>query len=328
MKRFDLSAFGEILIDFTEVGKNKNGIALFAQNPGGAPANVLAAATRLGSRTAFLGKVGEDLHGRYLKSVLEAENINTDGLVFDADTFTTLAFVSLNEEGERTFSFARKPGADTMMRPEELDSSVLENTRIFHVGSLSLTDDPSRQTTFAALEMARHAGAIISYDPNYRAPLWRDEATAMEHMRSVIPFADLMKISDEETVLLTGKTSPEEAAAELVRQGVSAVAVTLGSAGAVVASRHGVSTVPGFPVSCIDTTGAGDSFWAGFLHSLLTTGKEVDQFEQGDLEDAALMGNAVASLCVQAQGAIPAMPSLEEVKAVLRERTELIESIH
>ena len=168
---YDITALGEILIDFTYQGIGRNGQKLFAQNPGGAPANALTSAARFGAKTAFLGKAGTDMHGRFLKEILEKEQIDTRGFILDERYFTTLAFVDLSPEGERTFSFARKPGADTQITEKELDMEILGNTKIFHVGSLSLTSEPARSTTFAAIKAAKSAGAVISYDPNYRATL-------------------------------------------------------------------------------------------------------------------------------------------------------------
>ena len=217
---YDITVFGEILIDFTSQRLNEDGQMLYARNPGGAPANVAVASSRLGAHTAFIGKAGEDMHGEFLRSVLQKENVDTRGMLLDKKYFTTLAFVEVNESGERTFSFARKPGADTQIQKEELDVDILDQTNIFHIGSLSLTDQPARDTTFYAVKRAKNKGSIISYDPNYRASLWKDEKTAKSQMRSLIPYVDIMKISDEETELLTGKVSPEEAAETLFQKGV------------------------------------------------------------------------------------------------------------
>lgn len=321
-KRLDVVALGEILIDFTPWGKSEAGQRLFEQNPGGAPANVLTALSKFGRKTAFIGKVGKDMHGEFLKEVLVENGIETDGLVEDENVFTTLAFVALSEEGERSFSFARKPGADTCLTEDEVRKDLIKESKIFHIGSLSLTAEPAKSTTWKALEIAKESGCIISYDPNYRAPLWDTKDDAIREMRSVIPFVDVMKLSDEETELLTGIKKPEDAAFKLIEQGVSIVAVTLGAEGALIATKEGCAHVAGYPAKMVDTTGAGDSFWGGFLHRLL----ESDEFAQGKplaeitLEEAmefAKFGNAVASICVEKRGAIPAMPTLEEVEVRL-----------
>ena len=317
---YDITTFGEILIDFTSQGINEDGQMLYARNPGGAPANVAVAAARLGAHTAFMGKAGKDMHGEFLRSVLQREKVDTKGLLLDEDYFTTLAFVEVNESGERTFSFARKPGADTKLQKEEVDVDVLDRTNIFHVGSLSLTDQPARDTTFYAVKRAKNKGSVISYDPNYRASLWPDEATAKRHMRSLIPYVDLMKISDEETELLTDYKDVREAAKILYEQGVKVVAVTLGGEGAYLYSKDGGCVVPGFSVKQIaDTNGAGDSFWGGFLYKVSTSEKNLDELTQEDLKDFARFGNAVASLCVEKKGAIPAMPELAQVERRIAE---------
>lgn len=312
---YDITVFGEILIDFTSQGVNEDGQMLYARNPGGAPANVAVAAGRLGAHTAFLGKAGNDMHGKFLKSVLEQEKVDTSGLILDDQYFTTLAFVEVNENGERTFSFARKPGADTQIQKEEIEIDVLDKTSIFHVGSLSLTAQPARDTTLYAVKRARKKGSIISYDPNYRASLWPDEKTARQQMRSLIPYVDLMKISDEETELLTDEKEVEKAAEILYRQGVKIVAVTLGHKGAYIYGKDGGCVVPGFEVTQIgDTNGAGDSFWGGFLYQIIGSGKRLEELTKDDLVKFAQFGNAVASLCVEKKGAIPAMPTLEQVR--------------
>ena len=183
---YDVTALGEVLIDFTEAGTSENGMSLFERNPGGAPANVLVALEHLGHDTAFIGKVGTDMHGVFLREVLEGERIDCTGLISDPDYFTTLAFVGLSPAGERTFSFARKPGADTQLAPEELAREVIASSKVFHVGSLSLTDEPVRSATHAAIKLAREAGCTLSYDPNYRANLWSSAEVATEHMRSIV----------------------------------------------------------------------------------------------------------------------------------------------
>ena len=311
---YDITTFGEILIDFTWQGVNEEGQAVFAQNPGGAPANVAVAAAKLGARTAFLGKAGKDMHGEFLKEVLKKENVETDGMLLDEKFFTTLAFVKTAENGERSFSFARKPGADTRIEKEEIHTVILDQTKIFHAGSLSLTDQPARDTTFYAVKRAKKNGSMISYDPNYRASLWKNEETAKEQMRSLIPYVDIMKISDEETELLTGKEKPEEAAEILFQKGVKIIAVTLGSEGAYLYCKEGGIQIPGFASRAVDTNGAGDSFWGGFLYCISKAGKSPEMFGIEELKEYVRFGNAVASLCVEKKGAIPAMPTLEEVE--------------
>lgn len=311
-RKYDISAFGEILIDFTYVGNSANGQKLFAQNPGGAPANVLVCAQNLGSETAFLGKAGQDMHGEFLKETLGQANVNTDGFLLDENYFTTLAFVDLNEHGERTFSFGRKPGADTQMTETEMDLNIINNSKIFHMGSLSLTHEPSRSATFFAIEKARKNGVMISYDPNYRASLWSNVEIAKEQMRRIVP--DIMKISDEETHLLTSYSDYKDAAKELFEKGVEIVVVTIGSKGAYVYNKDGGAHVEGFKSQVVDTTGAGDAFWGGFLHKIAECNKPLHEISIEEISGFARFANAVASICVEGSGAIPAMPRIEAVQ--------------
>lgn len=309
---FDVTALGEVLIDFTPYGVSEAGMALFEQNPGGAPANVLAAVSNLGQKPAFIGKVGDDMHGALLKDTLDRIGVDTSGMVVDPNYFTTLAFVSL-KNGERSFSFARKPGADTQLTSEEINLDVVRNTKIFHCGSLSLTDEPARSATFFAVKEAKEAGAVISYDPNYRALLWKSEEEAVKHMRSMIPYADIMKISDEETVLLSGKSDPKEAAEVLLNQGVDCVIVTLGKDGALLKTKQVEVQVKGKDRKPVDTTGAGDSFWGGILSRLALNNVKPADLTEAQAEEYLKFANAVAGLCVEKRGAIPAMPTLEQV---------------
>ncbi len=304
---------GEILIDFTLSGINAEGQRLFAQNPGGAPANVLAGLAKLGDRCAFVGKAGNDMHGRFLRDTLQQAGINTAGLTLSDEYFTTLAFVNILPDGDREFSFARTHGADKMLTTEELPRELIEQCGIFHVGSVSLSDGPAREATFAGVKMAKAAGAVITYDPNYRAKLWQSEELAVHWMREMLPFVDMIKISDEETFLVTGYAEPEKAAEKLVSDGIAVAVVTLGKDGAYVRTADGGQFVPGFAAHAVDATGAGDSFWAGFLYQFRQCGKLPENLTLGEVAAFARFGNALASLCVEKSGAIPAMPAMEQV---------------
>lgn len=317
MGKTDITALGEILIDYTPLPKTAAAMAAFEQNPGGAPANVLACAAKLGLRTAFIGKVGDDMQGRFLTDTLARAGIDTQGLIADKRFFTTLAFVSLSETGERSFAFARKPGADTQLCADEVCLPLLADTKLFHFGSLSLTDEPARSATLFAAEQAKQAGAILSYDPNYRPLLWENEQTASARMREVLPLVDIIKISDEETALMTGFAQPVDAARALVAGGIPCAVVTLGASGALVATGEGEMLVPGFSCTVADTTGAGDSFWGGVLVQLIESGKRPQDVTLAELSSFARYGNAVASLCVEKRGAIPALPNKAAVDARL-----------
>ena len=315
----DIIALGELLIDFTQAGVSESGQLLFERNPGGAPANVLAAASRLGLSAAFIGKVGEDMHGEFLRDTLRDAGINTEGLVMSDEAFTTLAFVALGEKGERSFSFARKPGADTMLHPAELPVELIRQSRVFHVGSLSLCAEPARSATLVALHEARQVGCIISYDPNYRAALWQSEEEAKKQMRSLLPYANMVKISDEEAELLTDYAEPEAAAAAILREGADLVAVTLGAGGAYIALQDGRCRVAGYKVAAVDTTGAGDAFWGAFIFAMIKSGRKPGELTADDAVRFAKFANAAAALCVSERGAIPAMPTAAEVDKFIKE---------
>ncbi len=317
-------ALGEILIDFTAQGKNKQGQRIFAQNAGGAPANVMAAMARLGARTAFIGKAGNDMHGRFLKETLDNCDINSRGLVLSDEYFTTLAFVDVKEDGEREFSFARNHGADKMLEKCDVQLDIIRNSGILHVGSVSLTEEPVRSTTLFAVQKAREAGCIISYDPNYRSSLWNDEWTARRQMKNMLRYADLVKVSEEETELLTDKKDYRKASLAIMEQGAKIVVVTLGKNGAYVRTKDGEQFVPGFKNKAIDATGAGDSFWGGFLYQFSRCGKQPNEVSISEAAEFADFGNAVASVCVEGYGAIPSMPDMKQVEEkLLEERREV-----
>lgn len=318
MKKYDIVALGEILIDYTPLPKSENGMEVFEQNAGGAPANVLACCAKFGLKTAFIGKVGDDNQGKFLKNTLIAANIETKGLLEDENYFTTLAFVSLADTGERSFSFSRKHSADINLKKEEVDTEILENANIFHFGSLSLTHEDSRNATIFAIEYAKIKGSIISYDPNYRELLWKNKETACKTMQSVLDYIDIIKISDEETELMTGEKSPK-LAMEILLKKIPVVAITLGENGCLIGNSQGVIEVNGYKAPKIaDTTGAGDSFWGAMLYKLNQSLKTPKDLTLSELEQFAKFSNATASICVGRRGAIAAMPKLEEVTTILK----------
>jgi len=309
---YDLVALGEVLIDFTYYGQSKHGSALFEQNPGGAPANVLAMCAGLGLNTAFIGKVGADMHGDFLRQTLKAKGIEVKGLISATDAFTTMAFVKL-EGAERYFSFARKPGADMTLSAAEIDFDIVKAAKIFHFGSLSLTDEPSRNSTIKAIETAKMEGAVISYDPNYRQDLWKNITEAKLRMRDAAQFADIIKISEEEAELLADKSDPKAAAQAMLEQGATCVIVTFGADGALVATKEG--SVKKTPPNCVavDTTGAGDVFLGSFLYRLSKSARPLDDHNLQEIEDYVTFANAAASLCVEKRGAMPSMPDISAI---------------
>ena len=318
----DVVALGEILIDFTFAGKNADGKNLFEENPGGAPANCVSAVAKLGGKSAFIGMTGRDSFGEDVRAVLQNIGVDTSAMRYTDKQHTTLAFVSLDANGERHFSFCRNPGADTQISPDDLDYDMLKNTRIFHCGSLSLTDSPAKEATLAAIEAAKKAGAFISYDPNYRAALWKGRADAIDLMKSLFVYADLVKVSDEELALLFGDVSAEDGAKEIMERGVSLVLVTLGSKGVYYRAKNkagevfsGTIGVPSVKVA--DTTGAGDSFTGGLLYRLTRRENPLD-FDKSAIEADLVFANSVASICVTRRGAIPALPTLSEVEEFIK----------
>ena len=299
----ELVALGELLIDFTPCGLSETGSLRYERNPGGAPANVAVAAARLGLSAAFVGKVGDDIHGRFLRRTLEAEGVDLSGLVTDRETSTSLAFVELGPGGERDFSFVRRGCGDTRLRPEEIPAELIRNAKLLHLGTLSMTEEPARSATRWALALAGAAGVTVSCDVNYRAPLWDSERDFLLACDALLPRVQLLKVSLEEAALLTGLTEPEAAAGAIKsRWGVETVAVTLGAEGAWL---DGFCPAPS--VRALDTTGAGDCFWAAWLYARLR-----------QRPDALPFACAAASLCVEKRGAIPAMPNLAEVEARLK----------
>jgi fructokinase len=312
----DITALGEILIDFTPAGVSAQGGALFEKNPGGAPANVAVCISRLGGKAAFIGKAGKDMFGEFLKSVLNEHDVDTRGFRFSSENNTTLAFVELDENGDRSFSFYRKPGADTTLTAEEVDYELIKNSRIFHFGSLSLTNEPSREATIEAVRYAKQNRITVSYDPNLRPVLWKSMEEAKNHISSAMGYADIVKISEEELLFLTGEKGLEEGTYNLYTQyGTGLILVTRGAKGAFYrfGERTGErETFEGIKV--VDTTGAGDAFFGGFLFSMTNRGiYSTIKLDSETVEDILLFSNAVASLCVSKKGAIPAMPDREQV---------------
>ena len=314
MKKYDVTALGEILIDMTYAGKSDNGQTLFEQNPGGAPANVLAAVSGLGGKTAFIGKVGNDMHGEVLRETLKRHSICDCNLITTDEAFTTLAFVSLTENGERSFSFARKPGADIMLRKDEVDFELIKNSYIFHIGSLSLTDEPVRSATIEALKYAKNNGCIISYDPNYRSLLWRDKKRAKEGMKLPLEYVDIIKMSDEEIELLTEEKNPEIAIKKLLRMGIACVIVTMGKNGAFIGIKDEITKVEAAPCKkVIDTTGAGDSFMGGFLYKLSENKIHPSELSVKNIKEYGIFAGKVAAYCIGKRGAIDSMPRIDEI---------------
>lgn len=308
----DITALGEILIDLTQCGINEQGIPQFTANPGGAPANLAVAAARLGAKTTFIGKVGRDSFGGYLRSCLEENGVDATGLTTDPLRNTTLAVVALDAAGERNFSFYRESSADVNLSAEDIPLSLLADTRFFHFGSVSLTCEPAYSATLYAAQKAKENGAILSYDPNYRASLWPDKQTAIVRMQEPLTLVDVLKVSDEELPLLTGTTDLEAGSAILAAKGIRLVLVTLGAKGSFYWYQGHTGQVPGVPCKVGDTNGAGDTFFGAFL-SRLAKHSDLHTLTILELEEMLAFANRAASITTSRHGAIPAMPMLEEV---------------
>ena len=307
----DIVTLGELLIDLTQTDVTAEGVRLLAAFPGGAPANVAVAAARLGVGSAFIGKVGRDSFGADLRRVLSDNGVDVTGLYDTAEAATTLAIVTVRD-GERSFSFYRDPSADVNLRFEDVPEELLANTRVLHFGSVSLTAEPSRSATLRAAAEAKAHGAWISYDPNYRASLWPDEEGAIEQMLRPLPLVDILKVSDEELPLLTGTGDLAQGSAALAEKGAKLVLVTLGPDGAFY--RFGAETgrVPGVKVTVGDTNGAGDTFFGAALSQLVKR-ESLDALSTEELERILAFANKAAAVTTSRHGAIPAMPTREEL---------------
>ena len=310
----DVVALGEVLIDFTSKGVDAQGYPTLEAHPGGAPANFLAALGKFGAKTVLMGKVGNDAFGKLLLSTLEKAGIGTQGMVVDDNVFTTMAFVTLDEKGDRTFSFARKPGADTQLCFEELDLSLIEACKVFHFGTLSLTDEPARTATCKAVAYAKEMGKLVSFDPNLRKPLWKDLEDARMQMLWGLQQADVVKISDEEVEFLFGMDPVQGAAHILENYEAALVFVTCGADGCYFSNGKAKGHVPGLQgLQVVDTTGAGDIFGGSALWKMLGLGVAPQNLTEVQLRDIVSFACTSASLSTTLPGGISSVHPLEEV---------------
>lgn len=312
----DVVAFGELLIDFAAKSTDADGYPTMVAHPGGAPANFLAALTKYGMKTALIGKVGDDVFGSLLASTLQKAGIELRGLVRDPSVFTTLAFVTLDSEGDRSFSFARKPGADTQLHFEEMDLSLIDAARVFHFGTLSLTSDPVRTATQKAVAYAKNVNKLITFDPNLRKPLWDCPEEARVQILWGLSQADVVKISDEEVDFLWG-CSPEEGAERLIQDyGVQLAMVTLGPKGCFLKNQIASCSITTPSVHPVDTTGAGDIFGGSAVSQLLELGKDPAELNASELHRIACFASAAASLSTEHPGGISSVPDRADVEAL------------
>jgi len=312
---YDVVALGELLIDFAPVGSDETGYPILAAKPGGAPPNYLAALAMFGAKTAICAKVGNDAFGKMLVQTLKDIGVDTSGIVEDDSVFTTLAFVTLDEAGERSFSFARKPGADTCLKFEELDLSLIEKSKMFHFGTLSLTNEPAKEATQKAIEYAKNAGKLITFDPNLRESLWDDLSEAKKQILWGLNQSDIVKISDDEVKFLWGCSEQEGADKLLNEFDVKLVMVTSGAGGALLKNKNGFAFSSCPQVEPTDTTGAGDIFGGSAVSRILKSGKSPCEFEPDELSEILSFAVTAASLSTQKLGGIPSIPNESEVLA-------------
>lgn len=326
-KSYDVIALGELLVDFTESGSSSQGNQMLEANPGGAPCNVLAMLERLGCKTAFIGKVGNDMFGRQLEKALEEVGIDTIGLVKDKKVHTTLAFVHTFADGDRDFSFYRNPGADMMLSDQEVKFELLEDCKCFHFGSLSMTDEPCRTATKKAIEIAKKAGAFITFDPNLREPLWDSMDLAKEQISYGMSVCNMLKISDNEIIWFTGREDYDEAIAFLQQEysNIELILLSLGKEGSMAVTKDKKIFVPAFIQSAtIETTGAGDTFCGSvisYVLKYLENGSRPEEWSEEMLETMLRFANAAASIITTRKGALRVMPYKKEVEEFLCEST-------
>ena len=317
MKKFDVIAMGELLVDFTENGISEQGNPILEANPGGAPCNVLSMLQRLGKKTAFIGKVGQDAFGRMLTDVIREQGINADNLLVDEAVPTTLAFVHTEKDGDRSFSFYRNPGADMMLRWNEIHEELLGDTKIFHFGTLSMTDEQIADTTKKAVQKAKNDGAIISFDPNLRPPLWRNLEDAKCQMWYGISQCDILKISDDEIAFLTETTDIDAGVAEILKKfSPTLICATMGKHGSKAYYKgKSVFCTPFLREDTIETTGAGDTFMTCALNTVLEKGMEA--LTEDNLLEMLKFANAASSIITTRKGALKVMPQKQEIIAVM-----------
>lgn len=307
----DIICLGELLVDMfpAELGRRLVEVSAFRPKPGGAPANVAVAATRLGAQSAFIGKVGDEAFGHHLANILRHEGVDVRGMRFDDEARTTMAFIAKPDENTAEFVFYRNPGADMRLCADELDRTLLQQTRAFHFGSLSLGQEPSRGATLEAARIAREAGALISFDVNYRPTLWSSPEEAYDEVMVTVPHANLLKVNEVELALLTGSEDLDSASKTLLQMGPELCVVTLGPDGSYFRIAEGGEFVPPFKVQAVDAVGCGDAFVAGLLCQLVVGANWRDQLSIARMREILHYANAVGALTALKQGVIPALPT-------------------
>lgn len=305
---------GEVLIDFTPAGISDNGNTLFERNPGGGPANSAVAAAVLGAPSYFMGMAGYDEFGKFLKRTFEDKNVDTNGFVYNKTTNTTLAFVQLDETGNRSFSFYRDPGADMMFSVDDIKYDIIDECDILHFSSVSMSKGISRETTKTAVEYAKSKGKLISFDPNLRELLWDSIDEAKEVISSMLEYADVLKISGEELEFVTGETDVKKATEMLFAKGIPLIFSTLGPDGCYYMHKAGNGPVKAYATNVVDTTGSGDAFVGASLYKIAKQGGDLENLSNADVYDIADFANAAGSIAATIRGGIPSMPTVEQVE--------------
>lgn len=322
-KEWDVIALGELLVDLTENGLSNQGNLLMEANPGGAPCNVLSMLSRLGRKTAFIGKVGADSFGTVLKKAVLEQGIDGSQIMMDPKVHTTLAVVLKKEDGDRDFAFYRKPGADIMLNESEVDASFIKQGRIFHFGSCSLSDEPCRSATKKAVEIAKREKLMISFDPNLREPLWNSLKEAQDQIDWGLKQCDLLKISDNEIAWFTQEEDYDQGIEKLKRNypNLKLIALSLGPDGSRIYTKdHWMEKKAFLQAATIETTGAGDTFWACVLDAILSYGTEMNLEE---MTSALTRANAAASIITTRKGALRVMPTQEEIDQFLLTQNQI-----
>ncbi|MGX1982132.1 aminoimidazole riboside kinase [Thermolongibacillus altinsuensis] len=307
-------SLGEALIDFIPLDATNT---VYQKSPGGAPANVAVGVARLGAKSTFLGKVGKDVLGTFLKETLEAYGVNTSFMLLSKEVRTGVVFVTLAENGERSFDFYINPSADRFLEENEIDESIFHQHKILHIGSISLISEPARSATKKAVSLAKENGMIVSYDPNLRLGLWESEGQAREMIISMLPKADVLKISEEELEFITGEKEIEKGIDALSSYNIPLIFVTLGAKGSYVFTKEGSVFIPALKVEAVDTTGAGDAFVSGILYCLNEYEGTLDSLTLQEVERMARFASVSGALAASTKGAMTALPTLQQVQQIL-----------
>lgn len=305
---------GEVLIDFIPIDDNMT----YRKNPGGAPANVAAGVSRLGGKSGFIGKVGDDALGRYLKNVLDDFNVSTENMIFTKEAHTGIVLVTLDENGERSFEFYVNPSADSLLKEDEIKEEMFKGYGILHFGTISMINECSKRATIKAVQIAKEKGMYISFDPNLRLNLWESEEKAKNTVFEMLKYVDILKVSDEEIIFLTGKSEIEEGLKDLINYGMKLILVTLGKEGVLLSYKGEIEKVEGFKAEVVDTTGAGDAFVSGMLYSIASCGKNFEDITLDDIKYFAKIANVCGACAVSKKGAMSALPTLDEVLDILK----------